>query len=125
MERLRENNDACPFQATKSRMHWHLDTLITIHLFSQNIEFILDATKTTTVSAIEQRKKSSMNTKFQLTCLCFGFLAQMTYILPFLFTTEQPSHMTFTDERTFIPREGTSAWDDGAALGKKRRNEYS
>jgi len=40
---------------------------------------------------------------FMLTCLCFGFFEQTTYILPFLFTMLQPSHMVFTDDRTFIP----------------------
>ena len=48
------------------------------------------------------------------TCLCFGFLEQMTYTLPFLFTTLHPSHMTFTDARTFIPLARTT-FADGAA----------
>lgn len=37
------------------------------------------------------------------TCLCFGFLAQITYTLPLRFTTLHPSHISFTDDRTFIP----------------------
>ena len=48
------------------------------------------------------------------TCLCFGFLEQMMYTLPFLFTTLHPSHMTFTDARTFIPLARTT-FADGAA----------
>lgn len=29
----------------------------------------------------------------------------MTYTLPFLFTIAHPSHMSFTEDRTFMPRE--------------------
>ena len=48
------------------------------------------------------------------TCLCFGFLEQIIYILPFLLTTLQPSHMTLTDARTFMPRASTT-FGEGAA----------
>lgn len=44
-------------------------------------------------------------------CLCFGFFEHTTYTLPFRFTMLHPSHMTFTDDLTFIPRavDGISA----------------
>jgi hypothetical protein len=38
------------------------------------------------------------------TCLCLGFFEHRIYTLPFLLTTLHPSHMTLTEDRTFIPR---------------------
>lgn len=38
-------------------------------------------------------------------CLCLGFFLHITYTLPFRLTTLHPSHMGFTEERTFMPRE--------------------
>lgn len=36
-------------------------------------------------------------------CLCLGFLEHIIYILPFRLTTAHPSHILFTDDRTFMP----------------------
>ena len=48
--------------------------------------------------------------------MCFGFFEHMMYTLPFLFTTLQPSHMTLTDARTFIPLARTT-FAEGTAEG--------
>ena len=37
------------------------------------------------------------------TCLCLGFLEQITYILPLRLTMLHPSHIILTEDRTFMP----------------------
>lgn len=57
----------------------------------------------------------------RLTCLCLASLEQITYNLPFLRTTEQPSQNFFTLARTFIDLDWTSfdsVVDCWASLGR-------
>lgn len=55
--------------------------------------------------AISESVQSQRTNKEEIgqTCLCLGFFEQMTYILPFLRTTKQPSQNFFTLLLTFIP----------------------
>lgn len=59
----------------------------------------------------------------QHTCLCFGFFEHTTYTLPLRFTTLQPSHITLTDDLTFIPRavDGTAVARSGETANGKLR----
>lgn len=67
-----------------------------------------------TLAASSESAIQTLQWRETRTCLCLGSFEQITYTLPLRITILQPSHITLTDDLTFIPLVNARA---GGAVG--------